>query len=201
MNANIVTIDQNNPRAEAVAVVGEKIIAVTSNSAIQTYIGDETEVIDAGGKLMIPGFNDAHAHYGPLDTEYIELRYITDKNIITERVRERVAQVEPGVLIRGGHWEHEMFEDKEWPTKELLDEVAPNNPVALSRTDGHSTLVNSYVLRASGITNDTPDPPGGEIQRDPRDGGGHRHFQRSSHPAPGLLTPFRSKELLRSRQL
>jgi predicted amidohydrolase YtcJ len=167
MNANVVTIDKDNPRAEAVAVIGEKIIAVTSNSAIEAYIGEGTEVVDAQGKLMIPGFNDAHAHYSGLDTEYIELRYITDKNIITEKVRERVAQVEPGVLIRGGHWEHEMFDDKEWPTKELLDEVAPNNPVALSRTDGHSSLVNSYVLRASGITNETPDPFGGEIQRDP----------------------------------
>jgi predicted amidohydrolase YtcJ len=167
MNANVVTIDQENPRAQAVAVIGEEIVAVTSDDDIQEYIGEGTEVIDAEGRLVIPGFNDAHAHYGPLDPEYIELRYITDKNVITERVRERVAQVEPGVLIRGGHWEHEMFTDREWPTKELLDEVAPNNPVSLSRADGHSTLVNSYVLRASGITNETPDPPGGEIQRDP----------------------------------
>ena len=167
MNANILTIDPDNPRAQAVAVVDEQIVAVATDAAIQAYIGDGTEVIDAQGRLMIPGFNDAHAHYGPLDPEYIELRYITDKNVITEKVRERVAQVQPGVLIRGGHWEHEMFDDREWPTKELLDDVAPDNPVALSRADGHSTLVNSYVLRASGITEETPDPPGGEIQRDP----------------------------------
>jgi predicted amidohydrolase YtcJ len=184
MNANVVTIDKDNPRAEAVAVIGEKIIAVTSNRAIQAYLGDETEIIDAEGRLMIPGFNDAHAHYGPLDTEYIELRYITDKNVITERVRERVAQVEPGVLIRGGHWEHEMFDDKQWPTKELLDEVAPNNPVALSRADGHSVLVNSYVIRASGITNETPDPFGGEIQRDPVSGEATGIFKEQ---AQGLL--------------
>jgi predicted amidohydrolase YtcJ len=184
MNANVVTIDREHPRAEAVAVIGEEIVAVTTNNAIQAYVGENTEVIDAGGKLMIPGFNDAHAHYGPLDPEYIELRYITDKNVITERVRERVAQVQPGVLIRGGHWEHEMFTDKQWPTKELLDEVSPNNPVSLSRADGHSTLVNSYVLRASGITNDTPDPPGGEIQRDPVTGEATGIFKES---AQGLL--------------
>ena len=168
LNANIVTIDAENPRAEAVAVIGEEIVAVGSNAEIEPYIEDgTTEVIDAEGRLLTPGFNDAHAHYGPLDPDYIELRYITDKNIITERVRERVAQVEPGVLIRGGHWEHEMFTDREWPTKELLDEVAPDNPVVLSRADGHSSLVNSYVIRASGITANTPDPPGGEIQKDP----------------------------------
>jgi predicted amidohydrolase YtcJ len=184
MNANIVTIDKDNPRAEAVAVIGEKIVAVTSNQAIEGYIGPETEVIDANGRLMIPGFNDAHAHYGPLDPEYIELRYITDKNVITEKVRERVAQVEPGVLIRGGHWEHEMFEDRQWPTKELLDEVAPENPVALSRADGHSVLVNSYVIRASGITNETPDPFGGEIQRDPETGEATGIFKEQ---AQGLL--------------
>jgi len=180
INANIVTIDKDNPRAEAVAVIGEEIIAVTSNSAIQAYVGDDTEVVDAAGRLVIPGFNDAHAHYGGLNPEYIELRYITDQNTITDRVRERVAKVEPGVGIRGGHWEHEMFDDEQWPTKELLDEVAPDNPVALSRADGHSTLVNSYVLRASGITNDTPDPPGGEIQRDPVTGEATGIFKESA---------------------
>jgi predicted amidohydrolase YtcJ len=184
MNADILTIDENNPTAEAVAVIGEEIIAVTSNSAVQAYIGDDTEVIDAGGRMMIPGFNDAHAHYGALNPESIDLRYITDKNIITERVRERVAQVQPGEMISGGRWEHEMFDDKQWPTKELLDEVAPNNPVSLSRADGHSTLVNSYVLRASGITNDTPDPPGGEIQRDPVTGEATGIFKEQ---AKGLL--------------
>lgn len=168
VNAKVITIDEANPRAEAVAMVGEEIVAVGSNAEIREYVEEGvTEVIDAAGRLMIPGFNDAHAHYGPLDPEYIELRYITDPNVITEKVRERVAEVPPGVLIRGGHWEHEMFENRQWPTKELLDEVAPDNPVALSRADGHSTLVNSYVLEASGITKDTPDPPGGEIQRDP----------------------------------
>ncbi|MHC4327925.1 MAG: amidohydrolase, partial [Planctomycetota bacterium] len=70
----------------------------------------------------------------------------------------------------GGRWEHEMFIDKRWPTKELIDSVAPDNPVVLSRADGHSVLINSYVIRNSGITRDTPDPFGGEIQRDPATG-------------------------------
>jgi predicted amidohydrolase YtcJ len=168
LNAKIVTVDNDHPRAQAIAVVGEEIVAVATDSAIRKYIREGvTRVIDAEGRLMVPGFNDAHAHYGPLDTDYIELRYITDPKVITDRVRERVARAQPGELIRGGHWEHEMFTDRKWPTKELIDSVSPRNPVALSRADGHSVLVNSYVLRASGITRDTPDPPGGEIQRDP----------------------------------
>jgi len=126
-----------------------------------------TKVIDAGGRLVIPGFNDAHVHFGPLDPDYIELRYTTDPSVITEKVRAQVARSKPGELIRGGHWEHEMFTDKQWPSKELIDKVSPNNPVILSRADGHSKLVNSYVLKASGITKKTPDPFGGEIQKDP----------------------------------
>ncbi|MCF8222245.1 MAG: amidohydrolase [Bacteroidales bacterium] len=170
-NAKVITIDQDNPGAEAVAVKGDKIIAVGSSAAIKKYIDwENTEVIDASGRLLIPGFNDAHAHFGPINPDYVELRYITDPNTITQKVKEQVARSEPGELIRGGHWEHEMFMNREWPTKELLDVVAPDNPVVLSRADGHSVLVNSKVINNSGITKDTPDPFGGEIQRDPRTG-------------------------------
>ena len=166
-NAKIVTIDRDNRRAQAVAILGEEIIGVTSNRGIEQYIEEgKTKVIDAKGRLVIPGFNDAHAHFGPIDPDYIDLRYITDPNVITERVREKVTQVKPGELIRGGRWEHEMFTNKQWPTKELIDKVSPNNPVVLSRADGHSCLVNSYVIKNSGITKGTPDPYGGEIQRD-----------------------------------
>jgi predicted amidohydrolase YtcJ len=170
-NANIITIDEKNPRAEAIAVKGEFIIAVTSNKNINQYIKEgTTKVIDAKGRLVIPGFNDAHAHFGSINPDYIDLRYITDPKIITERVKEKVAKAKPGELIRGGNWEHEMFSNKQWPTKVLIDSVSPNNPVALSRADGHSVLVNSYVIKKSGITKDTPDPFGGEIQKDPETG-------------------------------
>jgi predicted amidohydrolase YtcJ len=166
-NAKVVTIDMANPRAEAIAFKGEYIVAVTSAKKIERYIDEKTtQVIDAKGRLVVPGFNDAHAHFGGIDPGYIDFRYITDPKVITEKVAERVAQSKPGELIRGGRWEHEMFFDKKWPTKELIDAVSPDNPVALSRADGHSVLVNSYVLRQSGITKDTADPPGGEIQKD-----------------------------------
>jgi len=170
-NAKIVTIDQENPRAEAMAIQGEKIVAVSSNAEIEAYIEDGvTRIIDAEGRLVVPGFNDAHIHFGPIDTDYVELRYITDPKEITRRVKERVSRAKPGELIRGGHWEHEMFTDRKWPTKELIDGIAPDNPVVLSRADGHSVLVNSYVIEHSGITRDTPAPFGGEIQKDPKTG-------------------------------
>lgn len=171
INANVLTIDKANPQAEAIAFKGEKIFAVSSTRAIKRHIEEGlTHVIDAKGRLVVPGFNDAHVHFRGIDPDYIDLRYITDPTIITEKVREKAATSKPGELIRGGRWEHEMFTDKQWPTKELLDSVSPDNPVVLSRADGHSSLVNSYVLRQSGITKETPDPPGGEIQRDPRTG-------------------------------
>jgi predicted amidohydrolase YtcJ len=170
-NAKIVTIDKDNPRATSVAFKGETIIAVTANADIDQYIQEGvTEVVDAKGRLMIPGFNDAHNHFSAINVDYVELRNTYDPMIIRQKVAEAVERAKPGELISGGHWDHEQFPDKQWPTKELIDAVSPNNPVQLNRADGHSTLVNSYVLRESGITNDTPDPFGGEIQRDPETG-------------------------------
>ncbi len=170
-NAKVVTIDKDNPRAQAIAFSGEKIVAVTTDESADKYIEEGvTRVIDARGRLVVPGFNDAHIHFGPVDPDYIDLRYVRDPAIITERVKAAVARAKPGELIRGGLWEHEMFYNKQWPTKELLDPVAPNNPVVLTRADGHSVLVNSYVIRTSRITKQTPDPAGGEIQRDPTTG-------------------------------
>ena len=168
INGKVLTIDADYPSAEAIAVKGEEIIAVGSTKEINLMIQEgTTKVIDAAGRLVIPGFNDAHVHFGPLDPDYIELRYTTDPSVITEKVKSQVAKSKPGELIRGGHWEHEMFNDKKWPSKELIDNVSPDNPVILSRADGHSVLVNSYVLKQSGITKNTPDPFGGEIQKDP----------------------------------
>jgi predicted amidohydrolase YtcJ len=171
INGKVLTIDKDNPAVEAIAVKGEIIIAIGTTGKIEGYIEDgKTRVIDAGGRLVLPGFNDAHVHFGPLDPDFIELRYTTDPSVITEKVKAQVARSKPGEVIRGGHWEHEMFIDKKWPAKELIDKVSPDNPVLLERADGHSVLVNSYILRKSGITKNTPDPFGGEIQKDPLTG-------------------------------
>ena len=171
INGKVLTIDEKNPTAQAIAIKGETIIAVGTTKEISAFIDQKTtKVINAGGKLVFPGFNDAHVHFGPLDPDYIELRYTTDPSVITEKVKAQVAKSKPGELISGGHWEHEMFINRQWPTKELIDKVSPNNPVMLSRADGHSVLVNSYVLKASAITKNTPNPFGGEIQKDPLTG-------------------------------
>jgi len=168
-NAKIMTIDKDNPKAQAIAAKGEFIIALGSDGEISKYIKKGvTKVIDAKGRLLVPGFNDAHIHFmgGGQSLMNLDFRYVHDPLLIQKMVAEKVAQSKQGELILGGGWEHETFPDKKWPTKEILDEVAPNNPVMLTRTDGHSVWVNSYIIKESGITKDTPDPPDGTIVKD-----------------------------------
>ncbi|HLN19745.1 MAG TPA: amidohydrolase [Bacteroidales bacterium] len=167
-NGRVFTGDTSVKFTEAVAIKGEFIIATGSSGEIARFNKKgHTRIIDAEGRLVMPGFNDAHLHFGPLDPDFVELRYVTDPAVITKKVQEQVSKSKKGQLIKGGHWEHEMFFNKQWPDKSMLDSVAPDNPVILSRADGHSILVNSYILKASGITAKTADPAGGEIQRDP----------------------------------
>ena len=135
------------PGAQAIAIKGETILAVGSNSKIKQYIDDAaTQVIDAGGRLLIPGLNDAHLHFlsGGQSLMNLDFRYVHDPQEIARMVKEKVDQLKPGNLISGRGWEHETFPDKKWPTKEILDAVAPDNPVILSRADGHSVWVEQF---------------------------------------------------------
>jgi len=170
INGNIVTVDKDNPRAEALAVNGDTIVAVGSNKEIGAYINKEkTKIIDLQGKLALPGFNDSHVHFiqGGHALLSVSLDRVTSLEEIQRRVQEKLMDKNEGEWILGRGWDQEILPGKKWPTKELLDAVAPNNPVSLSRICGHCTLVNSYVLRISGITKTTPNPPGGIIVKDP----------------------------------
>jgi predicted amidohydrolase YtcJ len=170
LNGNIVTVDKDNPRAEALAVKGNTIVAVGSVKEIHAHIDKQkTKVIDLQGKLALPGFIDSHVHfvYGGHALMAISLNGVTSIEEIQRRVQEKVKSKNEGEWITGGGWDQEILPGKKWPTKELLDDVAPNNPIELSRICGHCTLVNSYVLRISGITKDTPNPPAGVIVKDP----------------------------------
>jgi predicted amidohydrolase YtcJ len=173
LNGNIVTVDKGNPRVEALAVKGDTIAAVGSYKEIKKYIDKKmTKIIDLQGKLALPGFNDSHVHLisGGHAFLSVSLDGVTSFDEIQRRVREKLKDKREGEWITGGGWDQEILPGKRWPTKELLDEVAPNNPVELSRICGACTLVNSYVLRISGITKDTPNPAGGVIVKDPATG-------------------------------
>jgi len=173
INGKILTMDKSAPRAEALAVRGDTIVAVGSNKRIKRYAKKTaTRVIDLRGKFALPGFNDSHVHfvYGGHALMSISLDGVTSFEEIQRRVKEKVQQHKEGEWVSGRGWDQEILPGKKWPTRELLDAVAPSNPVSLSRICGHCTLVNSYVLRASGITKETPNPPGGVIVKDPATG-------------------------------
>ena len=167
-NATVWTVDKAHPTAQAVAVLGDRIVAVGSNADVDVWRGHDTKVIDAGGKLVLPGFNDAHVHFvsGGLQLESVQLNDATSKQEFVHRIAAQAKKTPRGEWIQGGDWDETKWSPLSLPTKELIDPVTPENPVFVSRYDGHSALANSAALRLAGITSQTPDPPGGVIVRD-----------------------------------
>jgi len=167
-NAKIWTGDKAHPAAQSVAVIGDRIVAVGSDSDVEILRGTGTKTIDAAGKLLVPGFNDAHVHFvdGGLQLDSVQLNDATGTDEFVRRVREQAQKTPKGEWIKGGDWDETKWTPAKLPTKELIDGVTPDNPVFLSRYDGHSALANSSALRLAGITPQTPDPPGGAIVRD-----------------------------------
>src|SRR6266566_9319179 len=167
-NAAIYTVDKQHPKAEAVAVIGDRIVAVGSSAEIDLWRGPKTQVIDARGKLLLPGFNDAHVHFisGGQQLDNVQLNDAASKDEFAHRIGER-AKIRPkGEWILGGDWDETKWNPATIPTKELIDPLTPDTPVFVSRYDGHMVLANSVALRLAGITAQTPDPPGGVIVRD-----------------------------------
>ena len=163
---NIYTVDEQFSKANAMAIKGQKLIYVGENGTAKNYIGPNTEVIDLKGKTVIPGLNDGHLHFPRIGTNLLKINgFNKPKEEILNLVKEEANRLKPGEWILGYGWNHELWSDKKFPTKEELDAVAPNNPVALTRVDAHSIWVNSKALEIGGITKDTPNPQGGEILR------------------------------------
>jgi predicted amidohydrolase YtcJ len=167
-NARVWTVDKAHPTAQAVAVFGDRIIAVGSKVDVEVLRGVETKVVDAGGKLLIPGFNDAHVHFvgGGLQLDSVQLNDAASPGEFVRRIGEQAKKTPKGEWIQGGDWDETKWNPSGLPTKELIDPVTPDNPAFLGRYDGHSALANSTALRLAGITSQTPDPPGGAIVRD-----------------------------------
>ena len=156
----------------SLAVRGDRIIAVGSSADVMPLKGDRTRCIDLNGDLVVPGFNDAHLHFvaGGFSLLRIDLHNAKDQQDFRRLVQEYAAKQPPGRWITGGRWDHESWPEKQWPTKELIDDVTKNNPVLLKRVDGHIALANSLALKLAGIDKNTPDPYGGTIVKDPRTG-------------------------------
>jgi len=167
-NAKVYTVDKNQPHAEAVAIIGDRIVAVGYATDIDQWRGSSTKVIDAGGKLLLPGFNDSHVHFidGGVQLDSVDLRYATSPEEFAKRIGDRAKITPKGEWVIGGDWDEEKWNPPHLPTRQLIDSVTPNTPVFVSRYDGHESLANSLALKLAGVTRDTPNPPGGEIVKD-----------------------------------
>lgn len=167
-NAKIWTADTTHPEAEAVAAIGDRIAAVGTNQEVEAWHGPKTRVIDAGGKRLLPGFNDAHVHFtdGGAQLDNVELNDATSPQEFARRIGGQVAKTSKGQWILGGDWDETKWNPAQLPTKELIDSATPQTPVAVNRYDGHMILANSLALKLAGITAETKDPAGGVIVRD-----------------------------------
>lgn len=171
LNGNLWTVDSVLPRAQGLAVAGDRILLVGSDEQIRGTIGPNTQKVDLEGRFVLPGFIDNHSHFlsGGFQLQSVDLRHARDESEFTRLIKERVERL-PGRWITGGNWDHDSWPDGELPTRELIDRFTPSTPVFVSRYDGHMALANSAVLEMAGITRDTPDPPGGHIVKDPETG-------------------------------
>jgi predicted amidohydrolase YtcJ len=167
-NAKVWTVDKNHPNAEAVAVMGDRILAVGSSSEIDALRGPQTKIIDAKGKLLLPGFNDAHVHFisGGQQLDNVDLKDAPTQQEFARRIGEQAKKTPKGEWVEGGDWDDQQWNPAVLPTKELIDALTPDTPVFVSRYDGHMALANSLALRLAGITKESKDPPGGTIVHD-----------------------------------
>ncbi|MEK7671890.1 MAG: amidohydrolase family protein, partial [Bacteroidota bacterium] len=167
LNGVVYTVNEKQPLAEAIAIRDNKIIAVGSNEEIKSSF-TSAKTIDLKGKAVYPGFSDAHAHLEGLGALLVNVNLSDTKSVeeIQMLVAERAATVPVGSWVRGRSWDQNKWPDKSFPTHQMLDEVANENPVYLKRVDGHAVWVNQKALDIAKITKSTPDPDGGKILRD-----------------------------------
>ena len=201
LNGKILTVNEEQPEAEALAARGETIVALGSSSEIRKYVGDETEVIDLEGYLAIPGFIEGHGHYYSLGASLmeLELRYTNSWAEIVSLVAQAAREARPGEWIVGRGWHQDKWDRTPEPNIEglpfhhELSAVSPNNPVFLSHTSGHGVFVNAAAMEVAGITSRSVDPPGGEIVRD--DNGDPVGMLRESaaQPARDVLARYKAE--------
>ena len=168
VNARVWTGDPRRPWADAVAIAGDEIAAVGSSAEVRKLARAGTRVIDGAGRMVVPGFIDAHVHFmsGGFGLTSVQLRDATTREEFVRRIREHAARQPAGAWVLEGNWDHQHW-GGELPRRDWIDSVTPNTPVFIQRLDGHMSLANGAALRAAGVTRDTKDVAGGEIVRDP----------------------------------
>ena len=167
LNARIYTVNPQQTWAEALAISGEKIIAVGSTNEIQKYRNASTKIIDAQSHFVLPGFVDCHIHFmdGSMGLTRVDLNDAKTVTEIQKRVKDYAESHAQEPWITGMGWTYPTFGPSALPNKKILDDVVPTRPVYLVAFDGHSSWANSKALQMAGITRETPDPPNGKIVR------------------------------------
>ena len=201
LNGKILTVDEQQPEAEALAARGDTIVALGSSSEIRQYVGEETEVIDLEGYLAIPGFIEGHGHYYSLGASLmeLELRYTNSWAEIVSLVAQAAREARPGEWIVGRGWHQDKWDRTPEPNIEglpfhhQLSAVSPDNPVFLSHTSGHGVFVNAAAMEVAGITSRSVDPPGGEIVRDDKGDPVGMLRESAAQPARDALARYKAE--------
>lgn len=170
-NGAVYTMDASRPRVEAIAAAGGRIVYAGDARGAERFRGPSTEVIDLNGKMALPGFQDSHVHLvtGGVELGLCDLNGLRTKDEVYAAVRQYAERNPGSPWVTGGGWDLPLFPGAH-PRKEDLDALVPDRPAVLSAADGHSSWANSRALAIAGITRETPDPPGGRIERDPGTG-------------------------------
>ncbi|XP_057524978.1 protein LONG AFTER FAR-RED 3 isoform X1 [Amaranthus tricolor] len=165
-NAFIYTSDPSLPFADSMAVKNGRILRLGNYSSFKDLKGSKTKKLNLDGKIVVPGFIDSHLHllYGGLQMMQVELHGVNTTEEFKMKIKQAVESKKEGVWILGGGWNNDLW-GGEMPTSNWIDDISPQNPVWLSRMDGHMGLANSLALKLAGITRETKDPPGGVISR------------------------------------
>jgi predicted amidohydrolase YtcJ len=168
VNARIYTVDPARPWAEALAVCGERIVRIGSSEEIRPIAAARTRVVDAGGRLVLPGFNDAHVHLldGAEQLVGVDLRPARSEEEFVRLLAEHARRVPKGRWIVGGYWDHEAWPGRRLPTRALIDAATPDHPVFVQRLDGHMGVANTLALTRAGVSRGTATPDGGTILYD-----------------------------------
>src|SRR5467141_3630581 len=195
VHGHVYTENAKQPWAQAVAIYRGKIVAVGEDPEIESRRGMGTKVINAGGKLVLPGIVDCHVHFldGSLSLGRVNLEGSKDPADLQKRLREYAAQRPGDDWILGRGWNYAMFRPETLPHKKYLDEIFPNRPVFLEGYDGHTYWVNSKALVLAEITRETPDPPNGTIVRDPKTGEATGALKESAQDLVAKIIPKPSR--------
>ncbi len=168
VNARVWTVDEAQPTAEALAVCRDRIVAVGDLQHVDPWKGTDTRIIDAGGRTVLPGFNDSHVHFlwGGQQLDNVHLKDAPTQQEFAARIARHAQKLPVGEWLTGGSWDDQAWPEAALPTRQLIDPSTADVPVFVVRYDGHMGLANTRALQLAGITVDTLDPPGGLIVRD-----------------------------------